>query len=91
MRSDWACWRLASRSSGADRTWQDGFLRSGAWLTTFFLVLLWFLWVAGFNGLLWIGIYALILPPAVRGVGRVAAQLVGAGTRESLGMTLVDV
>ena len=41
-----------------------------AWLTTFFLVLLWFLWVGGFNGLLWIGIYALILPPAVRGVGR---------------------
>ena len=54
-------------------------------------MLLWFLWVAGFNGLLWIGIFALVLPPAVRGVGRVAAQLVGAGTRESLGMTLVDV
>ena len=62
-----------------------------AWLTTFFLVLLWFLWVAGFNGLLWIGIYALILPPTVRGVGRVAAQMVGAGNRESLSMTLVDV
>ena len=54
-------------------------------------MLLWFLWVAGFNGLLWIGIFALVLPPAVRGVGRVAAQLVGAGNRESLGMTLVDV
>ncbi len=62
-----------------------------AWLTTFFLILLWFLWVAGFNGLLWIGIYALILPPAVRGVGRIAAQLVGAGNRESLSRTLVDV
>ncbi len=62
-----------------------------AWLTTFFLVLLWFLWVGGFNGLLWIGIYALILPPTVRGVGRVAAQMVGAGNRESLRMTLVDV
>ena len=62
-----------------------------AWLTTFFLVLLWFLWVGGFNGLLWIGIYALILPPTVRGVGRVAAQMVGAGNRESLSMTLVDV
>ena len=38
------------------------------------MILLWFLWVAGFNGLLWIGIFALILPPAVRGVGRIAAQ-----------------
>ena len=62
-----------------------------AWLTTFFLVLLWFLWVGGFNGLLWISIYALILPPTVRGVGHIAAQLVGAGNRESLSMTLVDV
>ena len=57
--------------------------RVRAWLTTFYLILLWFIWVSGFNGLLWIGIYALILPQTVRGVGRVAARLFGAGNREA--------
>ncbi|MEK1852887.1 MAG: mechanosensitive ion channel family protein, partial [Phyllobacterium sp.] len=36
------------------------------WLLTFYLCLLWLLWVAGLSLALWIGIYALILPPILR-------------------------
>ncbi len=36
------------------------------WLLTFYLCLLWLLWVAGMSGALWVGIYALILPPILR-------------------------
>ncbi|WP_337270316.1 mechanosensitive ion channel family protein [Oryzifoliimicrobium ureilyticus] len=43
---------------------QEGARRSSAvtWLLSFYCMLLWGLWVAGFNWLLWLGIYALILP-----------------------------
>ncbi|WP_246663960.1 mechanosensitive ion channel family protein [Phyllobacterium sp. SYP-B3895] len=40
--------------------------RAKEWLLTFFLCLLWLLWVAGLSGALWVGIYALILPPILR-------------------------
>ncbi|MBB4231171.1 mechanosensitive ion channel family protein [Rhizobium mongolense] len=33
-----------------------------SWALTLYFVLLWVLWVTGFAGLLWLGIYALILP-----------------------------
>lgn len=36
------------------------------WLLTFFLCVLWLLWVVGMSTLLWIGIYGLILPPILR-------------------------
>jgi small-conductance mechanosensitive channel len=36
------------------------------WLLTFYLCLLWLLWVAGMSLALWIGIYALILPPILK-------------------------
>ncbi|UXN63720.1 mechanosensitive ion channel family protein [Phyllobacterium sp. A18/5-2] len=36
------------------------------WLLTFYLCLLWLLWVAGMSGALWVGIYALILPPILK-------------------------
>jgi len=36
------------------------------WLLTFYVCLLWLLWVAGTSGALWVGIYALILPPILR-------------------------
>ncbi|MGY5804375.1 mechanosensitive ion channel family protein [Rhizobium sp. LEGMi12c] len=36
--------------------------RTVSWLLTIFFVALWCLWVAGFDGLLWIGIYAILLP-----------------------------
>ncbi|APO76177.1 mechanosensitive ion channel MscS protein [Rhizobium etli 8C-3] len=42
----------------------DGARRSTttSWALTLYFMLLWVLWVAGFTGLLWLGIYALILP-----------------------------
>lgn len=33
-----------------------------SWLLTIFFAALWCLWVAGFDGLLWLGIYAILLP-----------------------------
>ena len=33
-----------------------------SWLLTIFFAALWGLWVAGFDGLLWLGIYAVLLP-----------------------------
>jgi moderate conductance mechanosensitive channel len=36
------------------------------WLLTFYLCLLWLFWVAGMSLALWIGIYALVLPPILR-------------------------
>jgi small-conductance mechanosensitive channel len=45
------------------------------WLVTVYLVLLWGLWVAGLNGLLWLGIYALLLPKALTITGQVAGSL----------------
>ncbi|PSJ53168.1 mechanosensitive ion channel family protein [Mesorhizobium ephedrae] len=47
------------------------------WLLTFYLIILWFVWVAELVGLLWLGIYALLLPKAVSGVGRIADTLAG--------------
>ncbi|WP_164827406.1 mechanosensitive ion channel family protein [Sinorhizobium meliloti] len=44
-------------------------------LLTLYLVVLWSAWVAGLLGLLWLGIYSLLLPPLVRGVGDVAQAL----------------
>ena len=37
-------------------------VKTVSWLLTIFFVALWCLWVAGFDGLLWIGIYAILLP-----------------------------
>ncbi|WP_444357929.1 mechanosensitive ion channel family protein [Phyllobacterium lublinensis] len=36
------------------------------WLLTFYLCLLWLLWVAGLSLALWVGIYVLVLPPILR-------------------------
>ncbi|RKD75056.1 mechanosensitive ion channel family protein [Rhizobium sp. WW_1] len=36
--------------------------KTASWLLTIFFVALWCLWVAGFDGLLWLGIYAILLP-----------------------------
>jgi small-conductance mechanosensitive channel len=46
------------------------------WLLTGYLVVLWLVWVMGMYGLLWLGIYALLLPGAVSGAGRVADSAV---------------
>ncbi|TWA25934.1 small-conductance mechanosensitive channel [Sinorhizobium medicae] len=53
-------------------------------LLSLYLIVLWLAWVAGLFGLLFIGIYSLVLPALTRGVGRVAqvfanrVQLTGA-------------
>ncbi|MFD1792411.1 mechanosensitive ion channel family protein [Ochrobactrum teleogrylli] len=48
-----------------------------AMLLTLFLIALWLIWVGGMLGLLWVGIYALVLPPVLRGVGRLAQAFAG--------------
>lgn len=62
-----------------------------AWLRTFYLVILWLIWVAGFVGILWVGIYALLLPRAVTGVGRVAERLAGRSEGTTLFATIRNV
>ena len=57
-----AVWRRPGRQSSLA-------LRSAL---TAYLVLLWFVWVAGLIGILFIGLYALLLPPVVRQVGNLA-------------------
>jgi moderate conductance mechanosensitive channel len=63
--------------------------RSG--LLTALLALLWVCWVVGMNGLLWIGIYALLLPPTVRGVGHATARLTRHAEPERLLQILFNV
>ncbi len=77
------------RRPDAQRTGAFGHAR--AWLTSVLLALLWMVWVAGLNGLLWLGIYALILPPAVRGVGAIAARVGGREHSKSLGNVIANV
>ncbi|MBB3149636.1 small-conductance mechanosensitive channel [Phyllobacterium trifolii] len=40
--------------------------RAKEWLLTLYLCVLWLLWIAGMSLALWVGIYALILPPILR-------------------------
>lgn len=54
-------------------------------LLTLYLGLLWLVWVAGFHGLLWLGIYLLVLPPILSATGRAAASL--AEKRGSVGLS----
>ncbi|MDQ6432582.1 mechanosensitive ion channel family protein [Mesorhizobium sp. LHD-90] len=55
-----------------------------AWLVTFFLVILWLVWVSGMVGFLWLGLYALFLPRAVRGVGQAAETLAARNGSDTL-------
>ena len=61
-----AVWR---RPNGADQAER---LNVRNWLITAYLVVLWGLWVAGLNVVLWLGIYILLLPKTLNGAGRVA-------------------
>jgi small-conductance mechanosensitive channel len=45
------------------------------WLVSIYLVVLWGVWIAGFNGILWVGIYALILPTVLPLAGKAANTL----------------
>jgi small-conductance mechanosensitive channel len=64
-----AVWRRPHRVPEAER------LNIRDWLLTAYLVFLWGLWVIGLNGLLWLGIYALLLPKVLRGAGNAAETL----------------
>ncbi len=69
----------------------EKYSRTKAWLLTFYLVILWLIWVAGLIGMLWIGIYALLLPKAISGVGHVAARIAGRSGATTLFGTLTNV
>ena len=45
---------------------------------TVVLVVLWILWLAGMPGLLWLGLFAMLLPAALRGASDLARALFGA-------------
>ncbi|WP_244554935.1 mechanosensitive ion channel family protein [Mesorhizobium prunaredense] len=57
-----------------DRPATEG-TRTRDWLLTIYLIILWGLWVAGLNGILWLGIYALLLPGALTIAGQAAGSL----------------
>ncbi|MDE1994918.1 MAG: mechanosensitive ion channel family protein [Rhizobiaceae bacterium] len=46
-----------------------------SWLLTFYFLVLWVLWVTGFTGLLWLGIYAVLLPRALSVASRAIEAL----------------
>jgi small-conductance mechanosensitive channel len=49
--------------------------RARNWLLSIYLVALWGLWVAGLIGLLWLGIYVLLLPRLLAVTGQAAASV----------------
>ncbi len=58
-------------------------------LLTLYLAMLWVTWVGGLLVLLWLGIFSLVLPTAVRGVGRLAAIWAASAKRKGpLGVIL---
>ena len=76
-------WRKPGTRVGSRGVWP--------WLLTIYLVVLWLLWVAEARGLLWIGIYALLLPKVVAGVGRAAQTLASKRGSVTLAGTLLKV
>lgn len=60
-------------------------------LVGIFLAVLWLVGVAGMPGLLWLGIFGLVLPPAVRGAGRLAQALAGTARPTGAVGIVVDV
>jgi small-conductance mechanosensitive channel len=61
------------------------------WLLTGYLVLLWLIWIAGMYGVLWLGIYALLLPKTVSGAGLVAQTIAVRGDPASVSHSLLNV
>lgn len=74
-------WRRPARTASAAR--QS--------LLTLYLIALWLAWVAGLLGVLWLGLYALLLPAAVRGVGNVAQAIAGRAQRSGALGTMLNV
>ena len=76
--------------------WRKPDMKAGShgvrpWLLTIYLVVLWLLWVGEMRGLLWIGIYALLLPKVVAGVGRATQTLANRRGSVTLASTLLKV
>ena len=79
-----------------EMVWRRPSMKAGpysvkAWLLTAYLVVLWLLWVADAKGLLWIGLYALLLPKLVAGVGMAAQSLANMRGSATLAGTLMNV
>jgi small-conductance mechanosensitive channel len=61
------------RRPGVQRAIQAS--RARNWLISMYIVALWGFWVAGLSGLLWLGIYALLLPRLLTVTGQAAASV----------------
>jgi small-conductance mechanosensitive channel len=61
------------RRPGLQKTTQGS--RARNWLLSIYLVALWGLWVSGLIGLLWLGIYVLLLPRLLAVTGQAAASV----------------
>ncbi|MEW9837878.1 mechanosensitive ion channel family protein [Mesorhizobium sp. ZMM04-4] len=60
-------------------------------LLSLFLLVLWLAWMAGMSGLLWLGIFALVLPGFVRGAGQLAQALAGTARPVGISGVVIDV
>jgi moderate conductance mechanosensitive channel len=60
-------------------------------LLTLYLIVLWLIWVAGMFGLLWVGLYALLLPSVVRGVGGIAQNFADKAKRSGAAGVILNV
>jgi small-conductance mechanosensitive channel len=79
-----------------EMVWRRPRMKAGAssvkaWLLTAYLVVLWLFWVADAKGLLWIGLYALLLPKLVAGIGMAAQSLANMRGSATLAGTLMNV
>jgi small-conductance mechanosensitive channel len=60
-------------------------------LLTLYLSVLWLVWVAGMLGVLWVGLYALLLPSLVRGVGNAAQAFANGYRRKGVAGVILNV
>ncbi|WP_018238001.1 mechanosensitive ion channel family protein [Ensifer sp. BR816] len=65
--------------------------RRKASLLTFYLVALWLAWIAGMTGVLWVGIYALLLPRVLAATGRLSEACATGIAEGGWGTTLARV
>ena len=75
-------WRRPTFKAAASTSW--------GWMLTAYLIALWLIWVMGFVGVFWIGIYIFALPKAVRAAERAALRITGSNAA-SLSRRMLDV